>query len=255
MKLQALNFLAASLVAAASVSGLALPATRAKTDNPTVAPDRDPFYVPPSNLSSYQNGQIIWSRPVAPPAIQDPGVGSVAQVLYRTTNTQNESSATVATVFTPSKPSSDPAILSLQFYEDSSNGNCAPSWSLIKGLSSPNWPTASLDMPIIAKWALNLGYHLVIADHEGPNSGFIAGYEEGQAGLDGIRAALSSASLPGTSKVVLYGYSGGGHATAWMTNLAPTYAPELNVVGSAHGGTPVDLSSMVCSTSLPMSPG
>lgn len=236
-----LTALAVSLVAAAA-STLAAVIPR---DTP-LPPSRDPFYVPPGNLSSYQPGQIISSRVVAPPAVQDPAVGHVVQVLYRTINTNGNASSTVATVFTPTNPRADPAMLSLQFYEDSANIACAPSYSLMAGLSSPNWPTSSLDNPVITKWALNLGYYVVIADHEGPNSAFIAGWEEGQAGLDGIRAALASADLPTSTKIAMYGYSGGAHATAWMTNLAPTYAPELNVVGSAHGGTPVDLTTMVC---------
>ncbi len=32
------------------------------------------------------------------------------------------------------------------------------------------------------------------------------------------------------------GYSGGGMATAFAAALAPSYAPELDIVGAAAGG-------------------
>src|SRR5207248_3024359 len=38
-----------------------------------------------------------------------------------------------------------------------------------------------------------------------------------------------------------WGYSGGGLATAWAAELAPTYAPELNLVGFAEGGVASDV--------------
>lgn len=38
----------------------------------------------------------------------------------------------------------------------------------------------------------------------------------------------------------LYGYSGGAHATVSFEDVYNDYSPELNVVGSAHGGTPID---------------
>lgn len=35
-----------------------------------------------------------------------------------------------------------------------------------------------------------------------------------------------------------------GHASVWMTHLQLTYAPDINVVGAAHGGALVDLKLM-----------
>lgn len=53
------------------------------------APDRDPFYVAPSNLSSYHEGQPIRSRPATSGRLFR-NVGAVHQVLYRTNDTQHE---------------------------------------------------------------------------------------------------------------------------------------------------------------------
>ncbi len=38
----------------------------------------------------------------------------------------------------------------------------------------------------------------------------------------------------------MVGYSGGSIATEFASELAPKYAPELNIVGVAEGGIPVD---------------
>ena len=44
-----------------------------------------------------------------------------------------------------------------------------------------------------------------------------------------------------SQKVGLFGYSGGSIAGEWASELAPRYAPELNIVGTAIGGVPVHL--------------
>lgn len=238
---------ACALAVAASAAGTAPPSpdtAAARRQLPTI-PALDHFYDAPSNLSAYAPGDVISRRHVAPPAVQGPQVASAEQVLYRTTNTQNEPSYSVATLFTPKRPASEPAVVSVQLYEDSANSECAPSYALMAGFSGPNWPIASVDSPIVIKWALDQGYHVVASDHEGPRNGFIAGFEEGQAGLDGIRAAIHANNFAPKTKVTMYGYSGGAHTTAWMSTLAESYAPDLNVVGVAHGGTPVDLISIV----------
>lgn len=80
------------------------------------------------------------------------------------------------------------------------------------------------------------------SDFEGPNSAWLVGLMEGQAVLDGIRAAENHVNCTnGDSAVALYGYSGAAQASVWAASLSMSYAPELNIVGAAFGGTPVDL--------------
>jgi hypothetical protein len=47
--------------------------------------------------------------------------------------------------------------------------------------------------------------------------------------------------MPSSQEVGLVGYSGGSIAGEWASELAPSYAPELNIVGTAIGGIPVHL--------------
>ena len=64
-----------------------------------------------------------------------------------------------------------------------------------------------------------------------------APYEPGYHVLDGLRAALSSKrlGLSPEAPIGLWGYSGGGLATAWAAEMSGAYAPELNVVGAVSG--------------------
>ena len=222
-----------TLAAAAAVS-LAVPTERRAA---FADPNDDLFYTTPDNINTYANGQVIQSRK-ADTDIGNSNKVDAFQLQYRTTNTQKEAQANVATVWIPNKPASPPKIFSYQVYQDSTQLNCAPSYSFLKGLDKPNKATTILEAPIIIGWALLQGFYVVSSDHEGPRSSFIAGYEEGMAILDGIRALKNYAKLPTDSAIGFYGYSGGAHATGWAANLAGSYAPEHNIIGAAYGGLP-----------------
>jgi pimeloyl-ACP methyl ester carboxylesterase len=122
--------------------------------------------------------------------------------------------------------------------EDSASVNCEPSYVLRAGLLAQGGGSGSGSLEGLTVYeALNLGYALVYPDYEGPQSQWLAGPQAGYASLDAIRAALSyrrDGLKPG-ARVGLWGYSGGGGATAWVAALKGEYAPELNVVGAAIG--------------------
>lgn len=69
------------------------------------------------------------------------------------------------------------------------------------------------------------------------DAAFGAPREPGYRVLDGIRATMGFGGLELSEQtpVVLWGYSGGGMASSWAAELAPTYSPELNIVGAALG--------------------
>lgn len=63
--------------------------------------------------------------------------------------------------------------------------------------------------------------------------------------LDGARAARALARAGEDDPIALWGHSQGGGATAAATELAPEYAPELNLVGSYASAPPADLASVL----------
>lgn len=96
-------------------------------------------------------------------------------------------------------------------------------------------------MPIWWEFLLMNGISVVVPDYEGPKSALFAGFQAGHAILDSARAVKAFLHWPDDARVAMTGYSEGAHVTAWAANLAPTYAPELNIVGVTHGGTPIDM--------------
>ncbi|PWN48229.1 LIP-domain-containing protein [Violaceomyces palustris] len=213
-------------------------------------PTLDPFYKVPATAAAAKPGQVLSERDVTGKTIVSAtNLAKATQILYRTTSATNEADATVATIFVPKKPASPPRILSVQLFEDSAALDCTNSWALISN-SGSNAALLTAPQADVINNGLANGYTVVAPDFEGSKSGFIAGYTEGQAVLDGIRATLShKASVPDPTgnKIILTGYSGGAHASAWGAQLAGSYAPELNIIGAAYGGTPVDPKGLLLS--------
>lgn len=72
------------------------------------------------------------------------------------------------------------------------------------------------------------GIFIAAPDFEGSRGAFTIGKTEGHGVLDGLRALLNhKATLPDATghSIILSGYSGGAHASAWGAQLASTYAP------------------------------
>lgn len=211
-------------------------------------PELDPgFYQPPADVvAAAAPGEIIAARQVD---IANFGLIPLNvdawQVSYRSNNGRDEAIPAVATLIKPRGVSPAPRkLLSVQIAEDSTAGYCSPSYALQHLSAAPllGQIVAPAEF-LFAQSALQKGYAVVIPDHEGPNSAYAAGPLGGRITLDGIRAATSFAPLevgPG-APVALYGYSGGSMPTMHAAEMRKTYAPELNIVGAASGGTGADL--------------
>ena len=63
--------------------------------------------------------------------------------------------------------------------------------------------------------------------------------------LDSVRAARQLPRLKLGRSTVVWGHSQGGHAALWTGMLAPTYAPDVNVVGVAALAPASDLRALV----------
>lgn len=209
-------------------------------------PDLDPFYRVPDNIDSFENGAIIRSRRPPTPlaafqAVPLP-VSQSFQFLYKTNDNFNKSTATVLTVAVP-KNADFTKVLSFQFAEDAAYIRCAPSFAVRLGGAGPGRFVGSivtqLELALLAG-ALKKGWVVIMPDHQGPNSAFLANRQAGHAVLDGIRAAKRSRHMTGIARnprVALWGYSGGSLATGWAAELNPSYAPDVEILGAAMGGT------------------
>ncbi|WP_051407253.1 lipase family protein [Nocardia sp. CNY236] len=201
-------------------------------------PSLDPFYRAPHGFEAKPPGAILRSRriDVALLGVVRQQV-SAWQLLYRSSNLHGAPEAAITTVLLPigANPAEDRPLLAFQSAMDAVSEKCAPSYALRYGAKALGSIT-QLEWPLVAN-ALRRGWAVSIADHEGPHGNFGAPREPGYRALDGIRAALRFAPLglrPDT-RVAVWGYSGGGMASSWTVEMAPTYAPELDIVGAVLG--------------------
>jgi pimeloyl-ACP methyl ester carboxylesterase len=217
------------------VAGLAGTAAWAATSLP--APTSDPFYSPTGAWQSAAPGSVLKVRQVKITLAGTADLYSGTEVLYRTTNQLGEPSATVATIIHP-LASGPMKLLSYQTFYDGDASTCRPSYTLQS--DNPSNTSGDLDEPFMLAY-LSQGFTVVTSDYEGPTDDYGAGRESGENSLDAIRAAEGELKLtPKTTPVALLGYSGGATATEWAAELQPTYAPGLDIIGSAAGGIPDD---------------
>jgi hypothetical protein len=207
-------------------------------------PEADPFYFPPAGFEHARPGTVLRSRDVELAFLGlVPQQLAATQLLYRSTDLNGLAQATATTVVVPAdRPAgSKGPILSYQCAIDAVAGSCFPSYALRRGAKATG-ALAQFEFLMVSA-ALAEGWAVSIPDHEGPQGIWGAPYEPGYHVLDGLRAALNTEALnlSPEAPMGLWGYSGGGLATAWATEVHAEYAPELNLVGAVLGSPVGDL--------------
>lgn len=207
-------------------------------------PSDDPFYLPPPGFQHAAPGTVLRSRDVELAFLGlIPQRVTATQLLYRTMDLNGRPEATVTTVIAPAEraPGKVCPLLSYQCAIDAVSSRCFPSYSLrrrAKALGS----ISQLEMFLITA-AVAEGWAVSVPDHEGLHGMWGVPFEPGYRVLDGIRAALSSErlALSPEAPVGLWGYSGGGLASAWAAEVCGEYAPDLDIVGAVLGSPVGDL--------------
>jgi hypothetical protein len=221
----------------ASTAAILLSGAPAANAAAPTLPSQDPFYSYSGSLSGVAPGTVLKSRPVH---VSLSGLRlpvSASQVLYRTTGELGQPTVTVATIVAPVLGIL-PNIVAYQTAYDGLGSQCEPSYTLQGGSSGDT--TDKAEEGVIAG-LVAAGDIVVVSDYEGTNQDWGAGQESGYGTLDAIRAAEHSLELnPSGTRVAMLGYSGGSIATEFASELQPKYAPDVNLVGTAEGGIPVD---------------
>jgi alpha-beta hydrolase superfamily lysophospholipase len=225
-----------SSVEPASTAAVPTTATTAIT-----APAGDAFYTPPAPLPAGQPGDIIWSRPFIGPA------GSQAwEVLYLSTTVDNQPVAVSGVVIAPPAtaapgPAEGRTVLTWAHGTTGLGDACAPSKQYVAGQASE---------AILAQLAVARGFVYAATDYQGlgppGDHPYVVGLSEGRNVLDAARAAerlTGTGAAPG-SKVLVWGHSQGGGAALFAAELAPAYAPGLQVVGAIAGAPATELGTV-----------
>jgi hypothetical protein len=224
-------------LAEAAVAALMVPAM---SNAATVTPDPFYQYTGSTPLSSIAPGTVLKTRTIDYHIMGLTIPLKATQLLYRSTDAQMRPAANVTTIVKPSclLCLSKNKVVSYQSFYDSLNPEDSPSRAIAGGKTLPDL-IPGIETVLIAPFLLK-GYTVIIPDIEGQNADFAAGPEYGYNTIDSIRAALKSPAinLPSDSKVAMLGYSGGAIATEWASELAPSYAPDINqrLIGAAIGG-------------------
>jgi alpha-beta hydrolase superfamily lysophospholipase len=222
----------------ASQAGVYAPHEEARRGQRPLLPDEDPFYQPPVGYEHAEPGTVLRSRTVELAFFGIvPQPLAATQLLYRSTNLHGDPEVAVTTVVIPEHrdPRAVCPVLSYQCAIDAVASRCFPSYALRRGAGSIGAFVQSEFLLVAA--ALAEGWAVSVPDHEGCHGMWGAPYEPGYRILDGLRAALrcERLELSPSAPVGLWGYSGGGLASAWAAELSADYAPELNLAGAVLG--------------------
>ncbi|MFC4496635.1 lipase family protein [Streptomyces ovatisporus] len=219
--------LAAAPAAAAAPAGptSAAPATSAKTAASAAAP-----------------GDVISSEPTEFKVLGVPTPTHAWKIQYSSTDAKGQANTVSGTVLVPLGESDGPRPLVTYALGTVGIGDqCAPSTQFAKGTANE---AALIEGALLRGWAV------AVTDYEGLGTPgthtYTVGRAAGTAVLDVARAAqrLPEAQEKGVtaeSPVGIMGYSQGGQASGWAAELSSSYAPELQVKGTASGGVPADL--------------
>jgi hypothetical protein len=241
------------VLAAVVAAALLAPAGFANAVPTPVPPSQDPFYSYSGSLASIAPGAVLRSRTVTVAWVGLPTPVTATQLLYRTTTQLGAPAVTVTTVLRAARAAgANPPvrILSYQMFYDGLGPGCDPSYNVrvaslentsqVESGNTQSGNDSQVEEGLMTPY-LAAGDTLVISDYEGENLAWGAGQQSAYQTLDGIRAAEGFLNVaPSHTPVALLGYSGGSIATEWGAEIAPAYAPELDLVGAAAGGVPVN---------------
>jgi pimeloyl-ACP methyl ester carboxylesterase len=193
-------------------------------------PARDgDFYRPPPELVPEEPGRLIWVERIDTRIPMD-----AWRILYTSEDAGGATIPVSGLLASPEGPGRDLPLVSFAYPTLGVGDECAPS-------APQNNPYGLFFLAFLVAE----GWTTVASDYQGlgppgPHQ-FLVGESEGRAVLDAARAAqrLRPAGAGGAAAVV--GSSQGGHAALFAGELAPRYAPGLDLVGVAALAAPSHL--------------
>jgi len=234
--------LSVALVLTATFAITAAPAAGASTStNPSQAPKsvkRAPaglrFYDVPDPLPPGQPGDIIWAAPYR--AV--PGA-KAWKVLYHSRSIAGDDIAVSGVIVVPDgkAPAGGRPVVSWAHGTHGIADRCAPS-------RVTNWVP---QIPAIHE-LVKRGYVVAATDYEGLGTPgthpYLVGESEARGALDVVRAAHDLPGSGANAQTVVWGQSQGGQASLFAGEIAPTYAPELDLRGVVAGAPVTDVAAM-----------
>lgn len=251
---------AASL--ALGVTGLTTTTTTPATASAQPAPqfDRPGGFYDTSGLAVAEPGTVLRSEAASLPlAIEVPGLPPLAsplpatasRLIYSTIDVQGQPVATSGALYDSTAPWTGAGPRPTVVLGPGTQGQgdaCSPSRNLESGVGV-NPQTGGMAPSYEEAFALALagqGFRVMVIDYIGLGTPGVHTYsdrvEQAHAMLDGARAARS---LVGEAPVVFWGHSQGGGASAAAAELAPEYAPDVDLRAAYASAPPADLQAVL----------
>jgi uncharacterized membrane protein HdeD (DUF308 family)/pimeloyl-ACP methyl ester carboxylesterase len=185
----------------------------------------DAFYDPP-DLVPYDHGRLIRFDEFQG---QNPPDASVTRILYTTRDALGQPAVASALVIVPDDPPPGPRpVIAWNHGTTGVARGCAPS---LRDASATRWAIPALND------ALDRGWVVVASDYSGQGAPgvfpYLIGRGEARSSLDAVLAARELEGPVLSRRTVAWGHSQGGHAALWMSKIAPEYASDIVLRGTA----------------------
>jgi pimeloyl-ACP methyl ester carboxylesterase len=216
----------ASTPASSATTGSAPPAGASSTTPPPEVGTADALYAVPSPIPDAPHGTLLKYQEVIPSSVDG---ARTYRIMYSSRSVADQPIVETGVALVPlvAAPADGRVTLTIAHGTTGIADECAPS-KAAQGLEIAG-------MGPVAKQ----GWLVALADYEGMGTPgrhpYLVGESEGRSVVD---AALAVRSLPGADagpKLAIAGYSQGGHGALWAGQVAPTWAPQLTVVGTFAG--------------------
>jgi hypothetical protein len=191
------------------------------------------FYAVPDPLPEGEHGTLIRYEP--DPGLEVDGATSY-RIMYLSESVAGDPIAVTGTATVPTAPAADGGrpIVSLAHGTTGIADECAPS-------KTAGGNSGSLGIGLFT----GPGAIVANTDYEGLGTPgrhpYLVGESEGRSVLDAALAARRLPDADAGTALGLFGYSQGGHGALWAGQLAPTWAPELDLVGTVAGAPATEL--------------
>ena len=191
-----------------------------------------PFYATPTSIPAAP-GTLIRSEPLG---VNVPGATSY-RVLYSSQRPDGSMAVSSGMVFVPTTPA-PPGGRPVVAWAHGTVGQgdaCAPSRSENPLGDTANW----LDQMMQLGWVVTATDYSGLGT-QGPNLYLVAQAEVSDV-VNSVRAARQIPNIDASNRYVVWGHSQGGHSALWSGHLAPTFAPELKLLGVAAAAPAANL--------------
>lgn len=195
-----------------------------------------PFYTPPSPLPAGHPGQVLRTEKLD---VDVPG-GTGYRILYRSEDDRGNPTVASGMVFVPTgqAPAAGRPVVAWAHGTIGLGTPCAPSRS----------QTPLSDLPWLGQM-LQQGWVVTATDYAGLGTPGTPGYlvlqEEARDVANSVRAARTMAGAHASNRWIAWGHSQGGHAALASGDIAPGYAPDLDLVAVAAAAPPVEWKALL----------